>query len=55
MTKIEGDRLAPLSGVVNLYKPAGITSRAAVDVVKRLVKPAKTGHAGTLDPLPRAC
>lgn len=41
----------PLSGVVNLNKPRGITSRQAVDVVKRLVRPAKTGHAGTLDPL----
>jgi tRNA pseudouridine55 synthase len=28
-----------------------MTSRAAVDVVKRLLRPAKTGHAGTLDPL----
>lgn len=34
-----------------LDKPPGITSRQAVDVVKRLVRPAKTGHAGTLDPL----
>jgi tRNA pseudouridine55 synthase len=28
-----------------------MTSREAVDCVKRLVQPAKTGHAGTLDPL----
>lgn len=39
------------AGVVNLHKPPGISSRAAVDTVKRLVRPAKTGHAGTLDPL----
>ena len=39
------------SGVVVLNKAAGMTSRAAVDVVKRLVQPARTGHAGTLDPL----
>ncbi len=38
-------------GVVNLHKPTGITSRGAVDAVKRLVRPAKCGHAGTLDPL----
>ncbi|HVX15744.1 MAG TPA: tRNA pseudouridine(55) synthase TruB [Pirellulales bacterium] len=38
-------------GIVNVHKPPGITSRAAVDVVKRLVRPAKSGHAGTLDPL----
>lgn len=40
-----------IAGLVNLHKPPGISSRAAVDVVKRLVRPAKTGHAGTLDPL----
>ncbi len=36
---------------LNLHKPRGITSRGAVDAVKRLVRPAKCGHAGTLDPL----
>jgi len=40
-------------GVVNLNKPVGWTSRDAVDRVKRLVQPAKAGHAGTLDPLAR--
>lgn len=38
-------------GVLNLNKPAGITSRDAVNVVQRMVKPAKVGHAGTLDPM----
>ena len=38
-------------GILNLHKPRGITSRGAVDAVKRLVRPAKCGHAGTLDPL----
>ncbi len=38
-------------GFVNLAKPSGMTSRAAVDRVLRLVRPAKVGHAGTLDPL----
>lgn len=38
-------------GVVNLRKPRGISSREAVDLVKRQVRPAKVGHAGTLDPL----
>jgi len=41
----------PPSGLLNLDKPAGITSRDAVDVVQRLARPAKVGHAGTLDPL----
>jgi len=39
------------TGIVNIAKPADITSRDAVDRVKRWVKPAKIGHAGTLDPL----
>jgi len=41
----------PPSGLLNLNKPAGITSRRAVDQVQRLCRPAKVGHAGTLDPL----
>jgi tRNA pseudouridine55 synthase len=40
-----------LSGILNVNKPIGITSREAVDMVQRLVRPAKVGHAGTLDPL----
>ena len=38
-------------GFLVLDKPTGMTSRQAVDRVKRLVRPLKTGHAGTLDPL----
>ncbi len=38
-------------GLLNVNKPSGVTSRYAVDRVKRLVKPARVGHAGTLDPL----
>lgn len=38
-------------GIVNLNKPLGASSRAAVDAIKRLVRPIKVGHAGTLDPL----
>jgi len=38
-------------GLLILDKPPGVTSRDAVDVVERLVRPAKAGHAGTLDPL----
>jgi len=38
-------------GILNLNKPAGVTSRRVVDDVQRLVRPAKVGHAGTLDPL----
>ncbi len=38
-------------GVLNLNKPAGMTSREVVNCVQRLGRPAKVGHAGTLDPL----
>lgn len=38
-------------GFLNLYKPEGLTSRDVVNRVYRLVKPAKCGHAGTLDPM----
>ncbi len=41
----------PHSGLLNLNKPAGMTSREAVNRVQRFVHPAKVGHAGTLDPL----
>lgn len=38
-------------GLLVLNKPSGVTSRRVVDQVQRLVRPAKVGHAGTLDPL----
>jgi tRNA pseudouridine55 synthase len=40
-----------LHGLLNVNKPGGLTSRQVVDRVVRLVRPAKAGHAGTLDPL----
>ncbi len=39
------------SGLLNVNKPAGITSRTAVDLVQRLARSDRVGHAGTLDPL----
>src|SRR5437773_8795571 len=40
-----------LAGVINLDKPAGMSSARAVDHVKRLLpRGVKIGHAGTLDP-----
>ncbi|MFG0335132.1 MAG: tRNA pseudouridine(55) synthase TruB [Maioricimonas sp. JB049] len=38
-------------GLLSINKPTGITSRDVVNVVQNLVRPAKVGHAGTLDPL----
>lgn len=40
-----------LFGLLNLNKPAGISSAAALARIKPLVRPAKLGHAGTLDPI----
>lgn len=40
-----------LRGLLNINKPTGTTSRAVVDVVARLARRTKVGHAGTLDPL----
>jgi tRNA pseudouridine55 synthase len=40
-----------MEGILNLHKPAGISSAAAVGAVKRLLpRGTKIGHAGTLDP-----
>ena len=38
-----------MNGVINFYKPPGMTSAQAVAFIKRLTG-VKTGHAGTLDP-----
>jgi tRNA pseudouridine55 synthase len=38
-------------GIIVVDKPAGATSRQVVSRIERLVRPAKAGHAGTLDPL----
>jgi tRNA pseudouridine55 synthase len=43
--------MSTVSGLLNINKPSGMTSRDAVDLVQRLARPAKVGHAGTLDPL----
>ena len=41
----------PVSGWVNLDKPRGLGSTAAVGRVRRALNAQKAGHAGTLDPL----
>ena len=38
-------------GVLTIDKPAGKTSRDVVNHIQRIVRPAKVGHTGTLDPL----
>lgn len=36
---------------INIYKPKGVNSTKVTNLVKKLFKPSKVGHAGTLDPL----
>ncbi|NQU26541.1 MAG: tRNA pseudouridine(55) synthase TruB [Candidatus Nealsonbacteria bacterium] len=40
-----------ICGIFNVNKTGGMTSRRVVDLVQGAVRPAKVGHAGTLDPL----
>ncbi len=39
-----------MNGLINLYKPAGMTSFSAVARVRHILGEKKVGHAGTLDP-----
>jgi tRNA pseudouridine55 synthase len=41
----------PLSGILNIDKPPGMTSHDVVDAVRRVAGQRKVGHAGTLDPM----
>lgn len=41
----------PVTGILLLDKPAGITSNRALQDVKRLFQARKAGHTGSLDPL----
>lgn len=41
----------PISGILVLDKPRGLTSNAALQRAKRLYGAAKAGHTGSLDPL----
>ncbi|MCB0327984.1 MAG: hypothetical protein KDD52_10265, partial [Bdellovibrionales bacterium] len=40
-----------LFGILNVNKPAGLTSRDIVNHVKKIIRTEKVGHTGTLDPL----
>ena len=43
--------LRRVDGILLLDKPAGLTSNAALQAVKRLYRARKAGHTGSLDPL----
>lgn len=45
------DDTEPVSGVLVIDKPAGMTSHDVVSRVRRLLHTRKVGHAGTLDPM----
>jgi len=40
-----------MNGIINVYKPAGITSFDVVRKIKKISGEKKVGHTGTLDPL----
>ena len=40
-----------MNGILNVYKPSGITSFSAVSRVKKFCGEKRIGHAGTLDPM----
>lgn len=37
-------------GVLNIYKPKGLTSHDVVGIIRKILKIKQVGHAGTLDP-----
>lgn len=39
-----------MHGILLIDKPEGITSNDALRIIKKLIRPAKVGHSGTLDP-----
>ncbi len=44
-------RDVPLSGILNVDKPPGVTSHDVVDAIRRVSGQRRVGHAGTLDPM----
>lgn len=39
-----------MDGFINILKPTGLSSHDVVDIVRRIFKQKRVGHAGTLDP-----
>ena len=40
-----------MDGILNVYKPQGITSFSAVSRIRKFTGEKRVGHAGTLDPM----
>jgi tRNA pseudouridine55 synthase len=49
--KAAAAEIAPVNGWLVIDKPLGLTSTQVVGRVRRILKPRKVGHGGTLDPL----
>lgn len=45
------EKESPLTGILVVNKPAGLTSRDVVDHVSKILHTKKIGHTGTLDPI----
>lgn len=39
-----------MNGILNIYKPEGVSSNYVVQKIKKILKNSKVGHGGTLDP-----
>ena len=39
-----------MNGIINIYKPSGMTSHAVVAKARKILNIKKAGHTGTLDP-----
>ena len=39
-----------MDGFINVLKPTGLSSHDVVDIVRRIFKQKRVGHAGTLHP-----
>lgn len=40
-----------MNGILNVYKPAGMTSHDVVAILRRMTRMKRIGHTGTLDPM----
>jgi tRNA pseudouridine55 synthase len=51
MSRLPRIQYRHLHGIVLLDKPSGLSSNQALQVVRKLLRAAKGGHTGALDPL----
>jgi len=51
INNLKRDEFGRVSGIIEVYKPVGVTSHDVVEVFRRILATKKVGHIGTLDPL----